>query len=170
MAKFRLLIAAVPLVCAAACGAQPSSTGVASAGGGTASASPAKAQGDAVKYAQCMREHGVEMDDPGTDGKIKMKMPAGGEAALKEAQEACKQYAPVMAGKGAAEIPAADQAKFIAYAKCMREHGVKMPDPKFDGGQAAMGVPAEAGVSPESPVMKNADKACKPLLPQPGDQ
>jgi hypothetical protein len=117
-----------------------------------------------------MREHGVEMDDPGVEGGIRLKMPSGGKAVLDKAQEACKQYAPVTTGKGGGEVPAADQAKFIAYTKCMREHGVDMPDPKFEGGQARMGLAKEKGLDPDSPVMKNADKACRPLLPQGGEQ
>ncbi|MEU6795755.1 hypothetical protein ABZ907_29035 [Nonomuraea wenchangensis] len=145
-------------------------TSMAACGGGPAAPGPAGTQGDGVKYAQCMREHGVEMDDPGVEGGIRLQMPSGGKAVLEKAQEACKKYAPVTAGKGAGEVPAADQAKFIAYAKCMREHGVDMPDPKFEGGQARMGLPRQEGMSPDSPVMKNAEKACRPLLPQGGEQ
>ncbi|MEV4554219.1 hypothetical protein [Nonomuraea wenchangensis] len=144
--------------------------GVAACGGGPAAPGPAGTQGDGVRYAQCMREHGVEMDDPGVEGRIHLKVPSGGKAALEKAQEACKKYAPVTTGKAAGEVPAADQAKFIAYAKCMREHGVDMPDPKFEGGQAQLGLSGQKGITPDSPVMKNADKACRPLLPQGGEQ
>ncbi|MEV4251852.1 hypothetical protein AB0J52_01645 [Spirillospora sp. NPDC049652] len=57
------------------------------------------------KLARCMREHGVNMEDPGPDGGIRMKMSAPpGQAKstfnpqddpkLKAAQEACKQFQP----------------------------------------------------------------------------
>ncbi|MGA4988753.1 hypothetical protein [Nonomuraea bangladeshensis] len=158
MTTWKCLGAAFFLTCVAACG------------GGSAAPSPARTQESAVKYAQCLREHGVETDDPGAEGGVRLKVPSGGEATLKKAQEACKPYAPVATEKGAGEIPAADQAKFIAYAKCMREHGVDLPDPQFDGGRARLGLPRQEGMSADSPVMKNAEKACRPLLPQGGGQ
>ncbi|WP_051467255.1 hypothetical protein [Actinomadura oligospora] len=55
------------------------------------------------KFAKCMREHGIDMQDPGADGgmKIKRTAPPGGakqdiadDPKLKAAQDACKQLQP----------------------------------------------------------------------------
>ncbi|RFU41565.1 hypothetical protein DZF91_10910 [Actinomadura logoneensis] len=58
------------------------------------------------KFAQCMRQHGIDMQDPGADGGVRITMSKppgqggsqGGSPAddpkLKAAQEACKQFQP----------------------------------------------------------------------------
>jgi hypothetical protein len=60
------------LVGAAACARSSASPGVATAGGkGSASAHPTASvdpQEQAREFAQCMRDHGVDMPDPDTDG------------------------------------------------------------------------------------------------------
>ena len=45
----------------------------------------------------------------------------------------------------------------LAFAKCMREQGIDMPDPTFDGGRVMQRGPDER-VSPEK--MRKADEAC----------
>jgi hypothetical protein len=58
---------------------------------------------------------------------------------------------------------------FLAFARCMREHGVDMPDPKVTSGEGGgtlieVGGPGqgsgERGPDPESPTFKRAEKAC----------
>ncbi|GAA3966552.1 hypothetical protein GCM10023085_56260 [Actinomadura viridis] len=52
----------------------------------------------------------------------------------------------------------------LAYAKCMREKGVpQFPDPDANGGIAIDG----SKVPQDSPQFKNANEACKGLLPAP---
>ena len=52
-----------------------------------------------------------------------------------------------------------------AYAKCMREHGVDMPDPEVsqDGG---VGIAIEGG---DKAAVDKADKECKHLMPNGGE-
>jgi hypothetical protein len=50
----------------------------------------------------------------------------------------------------------------LAHAKCMREHGVDMPDPQFDGGRVLQRGPAEGSASPEK--VREAEEACKKHL------
>ena len=45
----------------------------------------------------------------------------------------------------------------LAFAKCMRDQGIDMPDPQFDGGRVTQRGPDER-VSPEK--MRKADEAC----------
>jgi len=56
----------------------------------------------------------------------------------------------------------------LDYAKCMRQHGVDMPDPTFDdsgkGGISVIGTPNGGGLDPNSATYKAADAACKPIL------
>ncbi|HEX8867902.1 MAG TPA: hypothetical protein VF821_19745 [Lentzea sp.] len=102
-------------------------------------------KGDMLKYAQCMRDNGVDMPDPKQDengqGMVIQGMPADGEGAppdmekLNAATTACKQYLP---NGGEYKPPSPeDQDKARQSAKCMRDRGYNWPDPKFDGGGTA---------------------------------
>src|SRR3954465_12138761 len=87
------------LVIAAACSKSNDGKGVASVGGSaTPSLSPLER---GIRYAQCMRQHGVPMPDPGPDGDrraVTGDKDAIDEDVLRKAQEACKQYQPVASG------------------------------------------------------------------------
>ncbi|GAA3192632.1 hypothetical protein [Nonomuraea roseoviolacea] len=165
----RPLLAAV---CAAAaltaCAAEaPASDGVASAGGATASPGASAAatasldpRSAQLKFAQCMREHGIEMDDPEPGGGIRIKSKKGDEAKMQEAQKACGHFMENAVGKlnGKMDPKARDQA--LKFAQCMREHGIDMKDPSTDGR-------IEISVRPGTPEEKveAAHKACKEFEP-----
>jgi len=54
----------------------------------------------------------------------------------------------------------------LDYARCMREHGVDMPDPTFDengGAQMRLG----KGLNPESAKFQAAQKACEKFMKGP---
>jgi hypothetical protein len=57
--------------------------------------------------------------------------------------------------KPAANQEAENRKAMLAYAGCMREQGIDMPDPQFDGGRVSQAI---KGGSPEK--MRAADKAC----------
>jgi hypothetical protein len=174
MTRTPLFLAAIAgALTLAACGGSDGTMG--------AAARDDKALDGALKYAKCMREHGVDMPDPVRDAnggiRITARSRAGATAAGKEdpkmkaAQDACGKF--MEAGGGAPRDPAAEarmQDALFAYAKCMRGKGIDMPDPQVSGGKVLMkvGGPGEkgtAGAGPEdSPKFKPADKACHPLL------
>jgi len=121
------------LVTAAACSTSDDGRGVASVGGSAApSATPSLSELEqAIRYTRCMREHGVPMSDPQVvNGDVRMgggfDKDALGPDAGARAQEACKQYEPVMpAGLAAVKAELARE-----ESRCMREHGVEnFPDP-----------------------------------------
>jgi hypothetical protein len=115
-------------------------------------------QAQVLKFAKCMREHGVDMPDPQVSadgGGVAVTKGAGmtPSAQTDAALEACKDLRP----KAPTASPGEQQASFgkaLKTAKCMREHGVDMRDPLPDG-TAQM-----AGVDPESPAFQAALKAC----------
>jgi hypothetical protein len=55
----------------------------------------------------------------------------------------------------------------LAFARCMRQHGINIPDPKPGGG---IGVDGDAGVNPGSPKFKAAWRACGQYEPQGGEK
>jgi len=157
------------------CGKPGGGDGVASAGGTpTASASsgtgngkpdPVKDQENFLKYAQCMRDKGIDMPDPQMDGGgISMSIPQGTDKAkVDAANEQCKQFLP-----NGGEPMKADpemQEKMRKFAQCMRENGIAdFPDPGEDGGIRIDG--NQGGLDPQSEAFKKAEAACKDFQPK----
>ncbi|MCK2216319.1 hypothetical protein MF672_021305 [Actinomadura sp. ATCC 31491] len=158
--------AAVPLVLAlAACGG-PAATDddvvSASRTGATASASASPSptldpQQAALKFAQCMRQHGIDMPDP-QGGDIRLTVPRGAsKEKMDKAQKAC---GPIMESAVKAGTPSAeDYDKMLKFAQCMRAHGVDVADPK--PGQP-MRIMAKGGSKDK---LEAAHKACEEYAP-----
>ena len=187
---FRLILATVAMVAfVAACSGTATGPGVATlddpGASGSPGASPAASvltpQDAALAFARCMRENGIDMPDPivSTDGNGRTKIdqragPGADTPASKDkfnkADETCRHFmeAAMPNGQGPA-MSAEDQDKVLAFAKCMREHGVDMPDPDFSGGGVRIQVnsgSASGGTGPkEDPAFEAADEACSSLLP-----
>jgi len=90
------------------------------------------------EYAECMREHGIEMPDPG-DAEGAVIAIEGGEAldfeAFEEAGAECDTI--LEAAFGEFELSPEQEAEMmdqeLAFAQCMRDNGVDWPDPTSDG-------------------------------------
>ncbi|MEV0133959.1 hypothetical protein AB0H83_36515 [Dactylosporangium sp. NPDC050688] len=162
---------------ATGCARSGGGDGVASAGGTpTASASsgtgneardPGKDQEAMLKYAQCMREHGVDMPDPQFDGgSVTMMLPEGTDRAkVDAANEQCKRFMP-NGGKPRKADPET-QEKMRKFSQCMRENGVPdFPDPSEDGGIRIDGTKG-GSLDPGSEVFKKAQKVCEQYQPKP---
>jgi hypothetical protein len=119
-----------------------------------------------VKFAECMRSHGIDVPDPQA-GRV--QIPAATDPATAAALRACQQWLPTLnAGavssqnaKLAAELPG-----LIAYARCMRGHDIAMLDPNSIG---ALNLGQVPGINNDfgrySPQFRAADAACRHLLP-----
>lgn len=138
---------------------------------------PSDPQEAMLAYVECMRDHGVDMPDPEFTGDGGVIMRAGGTAgadddgptvvggpgdpAFAEAQAACGSLMEGMARDLDPEQVAQAQAEALAFAQCMRDHGVDMPDPQFsaDGGMSiAIGGPDGPRIDPDA--MQEAQEAC----------
>ena len=179
--RFALAVSAIAIL-AACSGAAANPSGVASLGSQSpepSSSSEPEASVDpedaALAFAQCMREHGVDMPDPqvGGNGEMSFSIRAGGpdgldREQLQEAQEACQDLMPTGLGKPG-DIPQEQRDAMLAFAQCMREHGIDMPDPQFEtGGRVMIGGPGEDGEGPKfdprSDEFQAAEDACGDLL------
>jgi hypothetical protein len=82
-------------------------------------------------FTKCMRDHGIDMPEPktgaGGGAMIELNGGPGDEEKMKAADEACKHLLPN--GGVPPKLDAAQLDKMREQAKCMREHGVNMPDP-----------------------------------------
>jgi len=126
---------------------------VASAGGGKGETSQAKdgksyedmtdAERDDLsrKFAGCMRDNGVDMPDPDSEGGVAITSEASGDMEeMDKAFEACKDFLPN--GGEPVKPSAEDLESQREFAKCMRENGIDMPDPDPNGGMTqALEVP-----------------------------
>ena len=147
------------LVAAAACTRANDGNGVATVGGSaTPSATPTLSfQEQGLRHARCMREHGVPEADPVVDGNGNVRVGGGydkgaidGEV-FEKAQEACKQYQPVLSpDEMSKKMDAARE-----ESRCMRAHGVEnFPDPEPD-----LGVNVPESVR-QDPQYDEASAAC----------
>jgi hypothetical protein len=123
-----------------------------------------------AQFARCMREHGIEataVTGPDSGGlKITGRAGKGTPQQMEAAQKACARYRP-NGGKGPNLTPAeraqrADQV--LAFARCMRAHGIDVPNPETSGGH--IGIRIQGGVNPNDPKFQQAQQACQKLLPQ----
>jgi hypothetical protein len=176
-----LLLVAITVMSACTGGTAGSNDGVATLNSADpgASAAPSASlnpQDALLAYARCMREHGVDMPDPQfdeSDGKFNVQIGVqGGKPADKKtvdaAQQACQHFMEGVAfgpGKGG-EVDQETQEKLLAFARCMREHDIDFPDPQFDGSRVIVGGGTSGpAFDPNSQKFKNAQDACRSLLP-----
>jgi hypothetical protein len=114
-------------------------------GGGAGPRDSQEFQDAMLEYAECMRDHGIEMPDPTFDGNggVTQRLPEGsagqvgpdGEPSeeFESADEACRpiieDVMPEMDLSPEEEAERQDQ--MLAMAECMRGKGHDMPDPTF---------------------------------------
>jgi hypothetical protein len=126
----------------------------------------AKTKQAMLDFARCMREHGIDMKDPQFQPGGGVLMQAGGKGTTPEqqraAEQACAKYQKQIKPPAGANSPET-QAKFrkaaLANAKCMREHGINMPDPQF-GANGEVQQRIGPGIKPTDPKFQAAQKAC----------
>ncbi|MEU0402933.1 hypothetical protein ABZ318_22350 [Streptomyces sp. NPDC006197] len=113
----------------------------------------------AFEHRKCLREQGLDVPEP-KPGENGVGLTISGDGMSKEKMEkAFKACASKAGGAGFGKEPTqADKDKALAYAKCMRENGFNMPDPKFDGG-AQQAMPMPQGAQKEK--FEKAAKACE---------
>jgi hypothetical protein len=175
------LVAAVALsACGSSATTSTASTAAAAVGGGAATGTSSARYQARLKYAKCMRAHGVNVPDPTANGG-----PAGGAAgagagggfrALRSspnfaaASTACAKYR--SAAFGFANITPAQRAQFqqelVKFAECMRSHGVDIPDPSASAGGGFGILRSIPSSQRQSPAFQTALKGCSSTLPRLG--
>jgi hypothetical protein len=151
-----LPVVAAMAVLVAACG-----------GGGSSAAGGSSPYQKAVAYAQCMRAHGVPgFPDPDSKGNFLIKGPelGGSPGQYRSADKACRHLLP-----NGGQMTAAQQQQALRqalkFSACMRAHGVpSFPDPTARNGGVEISL-GGSGLSPNSPRLRAAQQACRPLMP-----
>lgn len=107
---------------------------VAACGSSSKPASPSTAASQGIKFADCMRSHGVpNFPDPtGAGGGIRIQIGSGvnpASPAFQSAQRSCGKLLPG-GGPGSGPPSAQAHAQLLKTSECMRAHGISgFPDP-----------------------------------------
>jgi hypothetical protein len=155
-------IASIALLAAGCGSSSPSSPNAASAASFTAAA---------FKYSSCMRNHGLSSfaDPTMTDHNgqqvayLTATIPINPSPAFKSAQNACRGILPTPINASAAQLAQQQQAReqhLLAFAKCLRSHGIPdFPDPTSQG-QLTLEMVNAAGIDLHAPTVLTAAKSC----------
>ena len=160
----------VLLLMLAGCAAKTGVDGVATANGAptaATSSAPAAAndKASALKFSQCMREHGMTwFPDPQAGGGLQIKIPPGTDKTkVDAAMEACKKFMPNGGQPMKADPAALEQMRQMA--KCMRANGVpNFPDPSANGEIRIDG--SKVGMGPGDATFDAAQKKCEKYMPK----
>lgn len=169
-ALLAVVITTATALVAAGCGGSSNSPAAANlattaaSAGVTGSNSAAGSNSNALKFAQCLRSHGVpDFPDPSSSGQLTIPPDDMNTPAFQRASKACQSLMP---GAGGAEQTSnLSRAQQLRLAKCIRAHGVpNFPDPN------ASGAFPSGSVNLNSPAVRSALQACQPkgITPPPG--
>jgi len=161
----RALVAALLTVSAlaiAACGEDPASAG--------SDATPEQKNRDAaLAYTKCMRDNGVDIPDPEPGQRGLRLRPQTGTSPeqMETADKACRKHLEAIEPPDLSpEQEKKMQQAALAHSRCMREHGIDMPDPTFDeDGGVQMRIRRGSGIDPDSPKFQEAQEACRDEMP-----
>ena len=124
-----------------------------------------------LEWAQCMRDNGIDMDDPqfGADSGRFGFGPGGADAdfdplstGFQSAMDACGNVLEAMRPESDPEEEAERAEQQLVIAGCMRELGWDFPDPASGGGFGAqIRFIQEAGIDPQDPDFQTDISACQ---------
>jgi hypothetical protein len=134
-----------------------------------------------LSFAACMRDNGVEIDDPTVDSEGSLHFGGlrgaaqQGEVDREEMQAAMQVCGELLEGfslgRGGGDFdPTELQDTLVEYAACMRDNGYDMPDPDFSNFGSGAGEPGQGGsgpfgaIDPGDPDFAAAQEACGDVL------
>lgn len=152
------VIAAAAVI--AACGSTSPSSSSSSAA--PTQAQLQRAQQDVVRFARCVRSHGVpNLPDPTSPRDFKASLVGDRSPAAQSAETTCRHLLP---GGGPPSQTAAQThahtAAALAFARCLRSHGFpSFPDPTSSG-ELTHAMLANAGINVHQPAVVQAADGC----------
>ena len=180
--KFKLLATAAALaIVAAACSSTGSEADQGVASLETTTTAPvasvqdqsASAQSDeevALAFAQCLRDQGLDVDDPTVDSSGNIRPPRMRDIldvtaglSLEEISSARDACMPLLDGVtfGFENVdPTEREDQLLAFAACMRENGYDLPDPDLTKTRGSGGGPFGGSIDLTDPAFQSAAVAC----------
>jgi len=135
---------------------------LAACGGGSGGGAQASSEEASLEFAECLRVHGVEVEDP----KPGKSVDVGGQndPKTKAALAACTGKLGDSGQETSAEEDEEINEGALAFSQCMREEGIDMGDPKILGpGKFHLDI---KGLDTSSPAFVAAAEACQQKLPE----
>jgi len=148
--------------------------GLAACGGSSSTSTSGASQGTGLQrvaaltqFAGCARAHAVPVPDPNSQGEI-----SGSEQLRQQYQNTPQGRATLRAcgsylKKAVPQLTPANTQQFrhavLQSARCMRAHGIPVPDPGPDG---LINPGAAASINKASPQFQQAQQACAHLFPR----
>jgi len=118
-----------------------------------------------LKFAQCMREHGVDMPDPEPgEGGVRINGEGMSEDQMEAAQSACQKWMDMARPEGGGpDLSEEEKQAFLDMAACMRDRGYNFPDPTFEGGGVIQKMEKGEGElpGPDDPAFESDRKECE---------
>jgi hypothetical protein len=159
------------LVTAVAAGLTLLASACGTGSGGAPGASGTMTSGSAVRYASCMRAHGVpDYPDPDSAGQLQKITPANeaqlgvSQSRFTTAQAACQALWPYQAPSAALQRQELTDA--LKFARCMRSDGVpNWPDPGTDASSGRVEFVIGADIDLNSPQLRATARQCEHSLP-----
>ena len=118
--------------------------------------------------ARCLRAQGIDLPDPRPGGGFELDRgePAIDERRLRAAERRCARERRAIA-QAAPPLSARQQARArdltLRYARCMRDNGADVPDPRASGEGGGMAVEVPPGAKSDA-VFRRAATKCERLL------
>lgn len=183
MKRILLLVAVLALLATACGGTADADEGVASLDGSeslgvvdTTAAPDLSEEETLLAFTQCLRDNGVDIDDPTVDseGNLRLSRPSsaaqegqGRNEEFRAAREACNSLLEgVTLGFQDVDVTELED-QLLEFAMCVRENGYEdMPDPDL----STVGIPGQGGGGPfgqldrEDPLFQAAADACQDIL------
>ena len=105
-----------------------------------------------LRWAQCMRENGVDVPDP-DDGRVAVDGSEVPPEQLEAAERACQEWQRMAEPEdGGTPLTAEEKQTFLDQAQCMRDRGWNVSDPTFDGGRVEQKFRRGAETAPGDPA------------------
>jgi hypothetical protein len=120
---------------------------------------------DMLRFAQCMRSHGVDFPNPSSNGTIVVSGTVSQSPQYPAADQTCRELLP-NGGIPTAAQQAQSLAQLLKVSVCMRAHGISdFPDPTSKGIQIPVRPGMPSDLDPNNPRFQAAEKACQRLQP-----
>jgi len=134
----------------------------------------AESEAAMLAFTQCLRDQGIDVDDPTMDADGNMQLPpiniempdvVADPDKLPDMSEfedmiaPCEEHLEGVVSTFSSADTTEIEDMLLAYAECMRENGVDMPDPDFSSGGGVIDLGAIGGEDFDA-----AEAACSPLL------
>lgn len=125
-----------------------------------------------LAFTACLRDEGLDVDDPGVDKEGNLVPPTPHAVAAKSldmaavhsAFDVCKGFLDDVTFGLSSEDLSEREDELLAFAVCMRNNGYDMPDPDFSGDGHAGAGPFGDAIDTDDPAFQTAAQSCEGII------